>query len=295
MISLASFRYRSVLAEEGGPIAGIETGELPVRGKRVTIANARLRPGLVRKGPMALFSDADGTGTHAVTSVARHKAISEALERWAFHTLVKSEQAEQFGFAEDPSSCGMSAFPGFLRRDARRSSVLEAVERFSLIAWWDGLIDGQPFDTDWPGVSAIAINGPFGGVTVVAYARTPWGGHVYGHAAEESLGAACEHAVVELARHEWVLRSAWLAAVGGQKKSPSNLFERRCLFFASPEGHELFRERLERRASGNAPVAEIICDCEIPGPWSKYATVWRFALRPPSDGYLRGGDRYFFL
>ncbi|MGH7943430.1 MAG: hypothetical protein ACREH8_01360 [Opitutaceae bacterium] len=295
MLTLAALRYRNVLAAHGGPIARIESGEFPVRGRRVVLANARLVPGLVRKGPLALFSDADGTGTHRVPSVARHKAVSEAMERWAFHSMVCSERAAEFGFDIDPSTTGMSAFPGLLRRQARRSAVLEAVERFSLMAWWEGRVDGRRFETDWPGVSAVAIDGPFGGMTVIVYARTDWGGYIYGHAAEESFGAACDRAVEELARNEWVLRSSCLATAAGNKVVPTNVFERRCLFFATDEGHELFRERMATRASAPAPRAEIICDRDIPGPWDQYATVWRFALRPPSDGFLRGGERYFFL
>lgn len=295
MLTLASLRYRNVLAVHGGPIDRIESGVFPIRGRRVVLANARLVPGLVRKGPLVLFSDADGTGTDPVASVARHKAVSEAMERWAFHSLVQSDRAEDFGFDVDPSTTGMSAFPGLLRRQARRSAVLEAVERFTLCAWWEGRIDGRLFETDWPGVSAVAIDGPFGGMTVIVFAKTEWGGYVYGHAAEESFGAACDRAVAELARHEWVLRSSWLGFVAGNRPAPTNIFERRCVFFGSDEGHELFQQRLRTKASGAPPKPEVICDRDIPGPWDQYATVWRFALRPVSDDYLRGGERYFFL
>jgi hypothetical protein len=295
MLSLASLRYRNVLARHGGPITALETGVFPVRGRNVIMANARLRAGLTPKSPLALFSDADGTGTHPLPSVARHKAISEALERWAFHATVRSERAEEFGFDIDPSTTGMAAFPGLLRRQARRSAVLEAIERFSLISWWEGRAEGRRFDTDWPGVSAVVINGPFGGLTVVTYARTAWGGYVYGHAADESFGAACERAVVELARHEWILRGSWLATAAGEPPVTSNLFERRCLFFATDEGHELFQQRLGSQSRGVEPRPEVICDADLPGPWDEFATVWRFALRPPSDGYARGGERYFFL
>ena len=38
----------------------------------------------------------------------------------------------------------------------------------------------------------------------------------------------------------------------------------------------------------------VACDRDIPGPWADYATVWRFALRPLSDGFLRAGNDYFF-
>jgi len=296
MLSVAAFRYRGVLAQHGGPIRAIEAGDFPVRGRQMIQANAWLTPGLAQvRSPSGLYSNADGTGTDPVLSVARHKAVSEAMERWAFHTIGRSSHAAEFGFDIDPSTNGMSAFPGLLRRQARRSAVLEAVERFSLIAWWDGLIDGQAFDTDWPGVSAIGINGPFGGVTVVTFARTEWGGHIYGHAAEESLGAACERAVVELARHEWILRSSWLASVAGEPPKPKSIFDKRMMFFATEEGHQLFQARLRTRSSCRPPPADVICDAHIPGPWNDYATVWRFALRPPSNGYLHGGERYFFL
>ncbi|MBI4623677.1 MAG: hypothetical protein HY736_10745 [Verrucomicrobia bacterium] len=295
MLSLASLRYRNIHAEHGGPVERIDFGEFPLRGRRVIQANARLIPGLTPKRPLSIFSSADGTGTHPVAAIARHKAVSEALERWAFHSVVRSERAAEFGFDVDPSSNGMSAFPGLLRRQPRRTAVLEAVERFSVIAWWEGMAEGRRFETDWPGVSAVAIDGPFGGVTVVAFARTEWGGYAYGHAAEESFGAACERAIVELARHEWVIRSWWLAFVAGERTAPTNIFERRALFFATEEGHELFRERLGRKASGSAPRAAVICDRDIPGPWDEYATVWRFALCPPTDGYMHGGEQYFFL
>ncbi len=295
MLSLASLRYRNVLATNGGPIAAVDTGLFPIRGRRVTIANARLASGLTPRQPLALYSDADGTGTHPVATIARHKAISEALERWAFHATVRSERAAEFAFDVDPSSTGMAAFPGLLRRQARRSAVLESVERFCLMAWWEGCAEGRPFDTDWPGVSAVVVRGPFGGLAVIVYARTEWGGYVYGHAADESFGGACERAVAELARHEWILRAAWLSAAAGERRAPSNIFERRCLFFATEEGHDLFQQRLTQTSFRRMPATEVLCDADLPGPWDAYATVWRFSLRPPSDGYLHGGDRYFFL
>lgn len=295
MLNIAAIRYRNVLAEFGGPVEKVETGPMPVRGRTMILANATLVPGLTNSGPRYLYSAADGSGTDPTASVARYKAVSEALERWAYHTIWNSDEAARYGFDVDPSTAGMAAFPGILARQARRSAVLEAVERYSLIAWWEGYANAQPFETDWPGVSAIAIDGPFGGVTVVAYARCEWGGYVYGHAAEESFSGACERAVAELARHELVLRSHWLASFGGALPTPSNILERRCLFFASSEGHNEFLQRVKRRSSRRMPVPDVVCDCEVPGPWSEYATVWRFGVRQLSDGYIRGGERYFFL
>jgi len=266
----------------------------PVCGRRMIQANARLSAGLTPRRALSIYSDADGSGTHPRASVARHMAVSEALERWAFHSVVRSPQAAEFGFDVDPSSNGMSAFPGLVRSNARRKAMLESVERYSLIAWWEGRAAGRPFETDWPGVSAVAIDGPFGGVTVIVYARTEFGGYAYGHAAEESFGAACERAVVELARHEWVLRSSWLSVLSGEMRRPRDLFERRCLYFASEAGHEAFQRRLRTAPASAMARPEVICDRDIPGPWAEYATVWRFALRPVSDAFLRAGDDYFF-
>ena len=294
VFSLAAFRYRNVLAVDGGPVDLIESRILPVCGRNMVQANARLSAGLVCKGESSLFGDADGTGTHPLAKVARHMAVSEALERWAFHSTVRSDRAADFGFDVDPSSNGMAAFPGLLGRNARRNAMLEAIERFSLIAWWEGRARWRLFDTDWPGVSAVAIDGPFGGVTVIAFSRTAYGMFAYGHAAEESFGAACEKAVVELARHERVLHAWWLAFVSGEKIVPSDRFERRSLFFATEEGHGLFQRRVQDGVQACMPAATLACDRAIPGPWADYTTVWRFMLRPTSTDYLDGGDNYFF-
>ncbi len=294
MLSPAALRYRSVFASDVGPVQEAEAGVIPLRGRRAFQVNVRLIPGLTPRPALRLYSDADGTGTHAVLSVARHIAISEALERWAFHAVARSDRAAEFGFDRDPSSNGMSAFPGLFRRSARRRAVLEAVERHCLIGWWEGLIAGELVETDWPGVSAVAIEGPFGGVTTVVFGRSDSGRFVYGHAAAESVGAAVERALVELARHEWVLRSRQLGSLSGDDSELTDRFERRGWFFSTPAGHALFQERLRTPPSGRMPRAVLTCDAEIPGPWSRYATVWRYGLLPPSHGYLTAGDSYFF-
>src|ERR1043165_8125555 len=106
MLSLAALRYRNVLAAHGGPIDRIESGVFPVCGRRMIQANARLSVGLTPRRERSIYSDADGSGTHPRASVARHMAVSEALERWAFHWTATSALAPQFGFDVDPSSNG---------------------------------------------------------------------------------------------------------------------------------------------------------------------------------------------
>lgn len=256
-------------------------------------ASATLRDNLRAKRTLTIYGDCDGTGAHRSADVAQHQAVSAAMERWAYHAT-RYIHAEKFGFDLDPSSNGIAAFPSLRATRSRRKAMLAAVQRFCLVAWWEGNARGQLLETDWPGISAVAIDGPFGGVTVIAFTRTEWGGYAYGHAAEESLGAACEGAVIELARHDLVLRAFRLSEASGLRAAPTNLFEQRSLFFASEEGHDLFFQRLHRSADGVMPKPIVACDREIPGPWTDYAKVWRFALRPTSDGFLKGGTNYFF-
>ncbi len=295
MLSLAAFRYRNALQADGGPIARVSVREFSVYGRRMFQANAWLKVGLIpARRKITLYSDADGTGTADVPMVARHMAISEAMERWAFHTKVQAGDRALYGFDVDESSNGMAAYPGWFRAQARRRALLEAVERASVIAWWEGLIDGEVRSTEWPGISAVVLASPIGfGVTVLAFRETRPGAFAYGHGASTNFFGACERAVMELARHDYVTGlhrlSKNLAA-----PEPTDLFERRALFFAGAEGHELFRERLGRKRRGAAFTAKAMHDTEIPGPWSQYAVVWRVVIEPPTQTFLAETERYFF-
>ena len=104
----------------------------------------------------------------------------------------------------------------------------------------------------------------------------------------------CERAVMELARNEYVLGLRRVSLGLAVQDSPSDLFERRCLFFSTAEGHAMFRERLGRKITGPRFTSEVICDAEIEGPWTEYASVWRVLIRPSSTEFLLDTERYFF-
>jgi hypothetical protein len=101
--------------------------------------------------------------------------------------------------------------------------------------------------------------------------------------------------VVELARHQYVIRSYWLARSCGCSvvESPTELLERRSVFFASGEGHERFVRRLRERRRIVLAQRRVVYDGKIPGPWERYAHVWRVALQPVSDRYLQDAEDYF--
>jgi hypothetical protein len=296
MISLAAYRYRNVLQSHGGPVARISGREFSVFGRKMFQANAWLADGLVpQRRQFALYSDADGTGTANTPMIARYMAISEAMERWAFHAKVRAPDSELYGFDLDASSNGMAAFPGVFQSQARKHAMLEAVERASVIAWWEGLLDGELRTTDWPGISAVVLPSPIGyGITVLAFRQSRPDSFAYGHGAALDFFGACERAVMELARHEYVLGLHRISKGVSPGETPSDLFERRALFFSTPAGHALFQDRLRRRNQGRRYVAKIAHDSEIPGPWTQYASVWRVVVEPSSSGFLVDTEKYFF-
>jgi len=259
-------------------------------------ANAWLSENVVsHQRHFALYSDADGTGAASVPMIARYMAISEAMERWAYRVKVRAPDRELYGFDIDESSNGMAAFPGLFHTEARKRALLEAVERSSVIAWWEGALDGEVRSTDWPGISALVLPSPIGfGVTVIAFREVRAGCFAYGHGAAKDLFGASERAVMELARSEYVLDLRRVSQGLAAEKAASDLFERRCLFFSSSEGHAMFQERIHRKITGPRFRSEIICDTEIAGPWSEYASVWRVLIRPLTLKYPANTERYFF-
>jgi ribosomal protein S12 methylthiotransferase accessory factor YcaO len=259
-------------------------------------ANAWLSDKVVpRRRRFALYSDADGTGTAGSGIVAQHMAISEAIERWAYRSKVRAPDRELYGFDVDESSNGMAAFPGLFANEARRRAQLEAVERSSIIAWWEGLIDGELRSTEWPNITAVVLPSLINvGVTVIAFREIRPGCFAYGQGAAATYFGACERAVMELARNEYVLGLRRVSQGLAVDDAPSDLFERRCLFFSTPEGHEMFQERLRRRLATSSARPDVVCDLEIDGPWREFAPVWRFLIRPPTSQFLSDTERYFF-
>jgi ribosomal protein S12 methylthiotransferase accessory factor YcaO len=290
MISLAPVRYRGVFAKDSGPIRSVVLSETNLLGRPLFQANAHLEPSLVpTKQVNGMFGNADGTGTHASPQVARHMAISEALERWAYWTVSTGPEADRYGFAVDRTSTGMAAFPCLFKRSARRLAYLEALERWALASWWLGRLDAALVTSPIPGVSVVRISHGRPDEVVVAFRRSP-GGHVsYGYAAGSSFNKAVLRAAIEMARNEFVLA---FAKVSSAVTAPLTAFERRCQYFSSQEGHDEFLHRVFGRRAGRAAEWAVLFDGEIPGPWDHFATVWRVVPAMP-EGYASEQVRFF--
>ena len=300
MLNLAPIKFVKSLSTSGGPISKVEYGPFMVAGKNLFQANAYLDPKVKPShSPSTVYSNADGTGTHSSPMVARYMAISEAMERWALHCLSLSDRKNDYGFDKDPSSNGMSAYPGLFKRQARTKAYLEAVERYSLIAWWEGLLNGRVRETAWPQVSAVQIEHPFSKMSVVVLWQLCDGGfYSYGFAAGRTFKTACWKALIELCRSAKVLEHFFSQNPGlrvDDTLTIPDLFERRAVFFALPEGFQIFRKRLSRNCrTAQMHLPSISFDGEIKGPWSKYATVWRVVIPMPTRSFLKPNVNFFF-
>lgn len=284
------------MASAGGPVERLGMADVTILGQREFLANAYLKAGLVEdRAGRSLYSPANGSGTSPSPMVARFMAISEAMERWAHGELHRSAKAK-YGFDVDPSSNGMAAYPGLFRRQARPNALMEAAERFNLLHWWEGRLAAAESDTRWPGVRSATICSQAPGVTVILFKRTKEGFMAYGHGAAMDYDAACWKAAAEMERHALVVSHFALTHAGqisDQLPADAHPIERRSLFFASEAGHELFLERLRSRP--HKPLAEprLVFDGPVPGPWGRYADVWRVVYAPPSDRFLGMDENYF--
>jgi hypothetical protein len=140
-MNLAPLRYARVLLKQSGPLERIETARLLTGNEEQTLCNAYLSRHLnLERPPMQVFGDADGTGMHATVIVARHKAISEAMERWALYYLHQSGSKDRYGLQMDPTTAGMAAYPGLFAFQSRKRALAEATERFCLAGWWEGTL-----------------------------------------------------------------------------------------------------------------------------------------------------------
>ena len=298
-VNLSPLRYARIGVTEGGPVASIDIwpmpgGERPLFGASVWLDPSRLPPPVEN----TVYSNADGYGLDASRMVARFKAISEAMERWAFR--VKGEDADRahYGFDIDPTSNGMSAFPGLVPWRARDRAELEALERFVLFSWWEGRLDAVERASPWAGVRLLELDHGLGPFSVAVVHRTlPESGlRLYGHGAGATLAGAAAGAYEEMLSHGTAV--ATFEQRGDFTRAAidalANTFERRALFFATTEGQRLFDERLAAARWADAKRPKVVFNGRVPGEWNRYAHVWRVTFEPVSTQYLDPRIDYFF-
>lgn len=304
-ISLAPFRYRNIVGS--GPLSRLESGPSSLwDGSACFDAVAELKAVHrdIRLPKTTLYSQAEGGGTHRSEVIARHIAISEALERWAFYTCSAAPTRRQGRFDIDESTTGMAAFPGITNSPARVQAMREAVERWAILEWWRGTLPALPFRPKDPRISGLEIATPFRAwhVTILwtnGDCQSP--GRAFGFAAAKDQISASDKALIELTRNSRALTALGevAARAGGPTLNLQHPYERRLAFFSSKAGISAFQERVAA-SSGSKPPLRSTPDCvvdeEIRGPWSEFATVWRVLFEHdlgPDRDYDRPDVFYF--
>jgi hypothetical protein len=299
-MNLAPLRYARILAQPNGPLERLEYGRVEVCGRVMYQAHAHLSERLnLRKGTAAVFDAVDGTGTHPVAMVARHLAISEAMERWALYFLRQGGLDRYYGLDLDPWSTGLAAYPGLWRRQARTHARREAIERYCLVGWWKGELGGRALPTPLRDVEALELHNPLSRDPVVMtwqqIASRYW---AYGFACGRWRQTALNKALVEMARAGTALGRFFRANPGfhgDDLEAIADPLERRVLYYALPEGHRLFRERVDQpRGPSPGRPPEPVVDSHVPGPWDRYATVWRVLYPMPTLAYLNPHLDWFY-
>ncbi len=284
--------YRGVTVRKGGPVASIEHRRLRVLARSFHLVNVTLDEGVLPPAKGALYGSASGSGLHEARSVAERLAISAAFERWAFHARLAAGDLRRHGYDVDPTSAGLAAMPGREDGAARQAAWWSALRRYSLAMWWAGLAEARWIETDWADLQTFAIGNPLGGVTVVVLSGPARGGWAIGAAAAERYGVAFERAAAELAKNRAVL-SAGLYSTDGDAPAPGPV-ERNVLFLATPDGYAQVRAQVHVSAGRRMPMPALACDCEVRGPWSRHATVWRTVFAPPGRRYEARDAEFLF-
>ncbi len=279
-MNLAKWKYAAAMKERGGPIDRITQKKIDFFGTTAfeTYAYLDLEKTRFPNSENLIYGSAHGSGTALKMKDSIHRAISEALERWAWHeTRNASFQAgkkKQLGFEVNGSTDGFAAYPGFFPGSARKYALFEAAERWAISHWWEEkLTHFLPTEIEF-GIKILQIALAISDCCVTILWKDFDQFRAYGFAAAKSLELAKEKSLVELSRNIRVLSDCRLGKIDSSKLSSIN--EARLAFFASKEGAARFDQRVQKKLVAPEPLEmRLIVDSPVVGEWTRYTHVWR--------------------
>jgi len=281
MLNLAPIRY-ALVAEEGGPISNLEYAQTDYLGQTWQLSRATLQ-GEYRHpmgDKLCLFHSADGSGMGPTRLEARAKAVSEALERWAFYDTSSGPDAALYGYNYSMSTKGMAAFPGIFPGTARREAISEAFEYHSVDAWWGGTLKHWIINRD--DATIVFIDQPnYKGYIAIAIRHLDLDDYVaaYGIGSGMTPQDAELKAQLEACRSQTILEERD-ATPGVARSKPILPTEQRLLEYATKEGFSIVKDRLATQPWLPAIEPKVIYDGPVKGAWNKFTHVWRYALEP---------------
>ncbi len=318
-LNLAAWKYRNILDCKDSPIKKISISKREIAPNKMGYeALAYLNVPFFEKN--IIYGTAAGTGSSIYRYEACQTAISEALERWAFIDTYKSQNASQYFFDVDPSTSGMAAFPGLTKHSVRGIALSEAIERWSVCAWWEEKLQTKSLHVLDPtmmvtkplalnsidsknilenitphNVGILEIDSPWVeySITIVFTKSKTTNTYAYGFASCNSYEKSYKKALIELWRNIYVLDLFFTKEASSLNKVQTAQ-EKRLLYFASNNGFKKFISYINR-SHNNMSKPALLLDTEIKGAWSKYATVWRCLFDPSLLNHTASGEDYFMF
>lgn len=220
-----------------------------------------------------VYSNKDGSGTSKLKNVAVYKAISEALERWAFYGAADSHEKE-YCFDVNPTTTGMAAMPGLTAKGARVNAIMEANERWAINAFWRGTLPIKEISVPIDNLRHFVVTHPFENCHISLLSYKNNNQYLYAFAAETSLDSSVQHALIELARNIRVMSK--IAGLSKEVNDFKNISDKRLFYFSTQEGYQFFCDKIKAAPIVIKAKPKLICDSEIKGEWSKYTKVWRY-------------------
>lgn len=292
--NLAPLRYYDILNDKISPIEKIDVIEFNDSSGKWFEVHGWLKSEckIESTEKSVLYGTCDATGSDRYLHIATWKCISELLERWAFHALIKAKSTE-YGMLLDKTSTGFAALPCWPRSVVRSLAYGEALERWAISNWWRDKINAydeiQTVEGGPSGVVVVGLQKRIGSVVIVyKQSEGPNGKfYCYGFAHGSNQKAAIAKASVEMCRNERVLQAATTPEV-------SSISDKRLTYFSTEEGFLHFKSKLMPASQvSNVVPPGLIVDCAIPGEWSRYATVWR-CLLPDTDYNWTDPNHFMF-
>lgn len=307
---MSAIRLLRFINKEHGPVTGIISVPYPsLWTARLWHSTAALHHASVRPYSGRVLVSA-GSGWSQDREESQAKAVTEAVERWAYFLYQKNMC--DAALDKDNTTTGFAALPEEVPvARLTLAAYSEAVERWVVSSIWDTSdIPLTEAEAD-PGVfrklfkkldgrlhcfrARLKTSGepvPVGDTLefCLYVFETTQGGAVPGSACGDNWAIVSQRALTEVFTHATAFRRL--------EKQPSsavsNILERRLLYFgADPRGFDKVVERLRRGSGKIMPeTPPVIFSRQLPGPWNPEISIHRVVLKDTPPFVSGGVDRF---
>lgn len=292
MINIGPLSYNNLLNNSEIISEIIQYKVNVLNGKTLFETSAKLNENLRPKDifQSKIYSNFDGSGTSFFRNNSLYKAVSEAVERWAFYDSSEGDEYLKLKFDVNPSTCGMASYPELFPYWSRKNAVYEAVERYAIHAFNRKKIPVVELQSNIVGLKVYKLITTIKDMETILISYFNGSFYTYGFSCKKTQEESIDHALIELARNERVLKKLYLSSFDILDMEIS---DRRLIFFSTVEGYQSFLQKIETAPSKVQEIPKLILSREIKGPWTRYAKVWRHLYDDSYD--LNQSDVNYFM